>query len=515
MPNRTPFVALLVGLALSPALGRGVRADDPAPPVAPPVAPQGPSPAPTSSARALAWRHPGALAARFAEALDAVEETCGVKFERRPRLRVSTAKEVKEILALEWKASGQAQADDATLGMISSVLVAKYDIASHRVHVLPDNVDRITQLLRDDGLASEGVLRVVLAHECTHALDFPRHGWQPKRALRVDEGAQRALDAVVEGHAQFVAVRVARAWGIVADFEKFTRFITAIPPGLDAFQATIARATAAQAEFEYGQGAAFLEAVFAAGGRAALEAVLADPPRSTRQIEHPGEYLAPRTVAELPLEPVLDVLAPATPPPHWTTTTVGVTETALRGVLAELPESERAGVLDGFREAKMRNAAYKASEQVIAAVAIRFETSEQARRWLVVGRRVSERKDASMKQGSVRITESAYEPAAGPGASIEGFVATKQVRAGFAKIHVVSHLFVSGPVAFELIFSNADGVSRAYMDRMVAAMASYVVDPLHPVPRLPAPDAPPMVESPPAPDPLAPVVPPMEGGGGR
>ena len=472
-------------------------ADDPAPSDA--ESPFAPLRKKKPVAEAVAWRDAKLLAARFTEALDAVERETGRKFERRPRLRISTADEVKRVLVAEVASLGGSfgKHPEAALGVVVKSLAAKYDLASHVVHVIPDNVDGFGALFGAEAPTSEGALRVILAHECVHALDFPRLGWQAKRALRPTEEEQKAFGAVVEGHAQLVASRIAAAWGLEAEFARFTRVITAIPAGLDSMETMVARILTAEAEFAYGKGREFLEAVLAARGPAGLEAVLADPPRTTRVIERPSEYLVPRTDFRLPLAPIVDVLDALAPAPAWTHGSQGVLEVTIRSLLADLPEADRAGALAGFEEARVHAASNAKDGAVATAVAIRFATPAQATAWLGIERKIAERKDATMTTGSIRITAAAYEAGAGPGAAIDGFVAVKDAMVGTVAMRVVSHIFAAGPVAFELIFSRVTSIDRYRQDAAVAAMAAYVTDPAHPVPAVPPSAAAPADDAPP------------------
>lgn len=485
-PRRASFasvLACLLAVGFVPGgVVRSVRGDD-----APPEAPA--PPAPRAKDSPPVWRDEAVLAARLTEALDAVEQACGAKYERRPRVRISTREDVGPVLLAELAVMGDAlgteRERERLVDVLGQGLVAKYDLAAHVVHVIPSNVESIGRLFDDPGLVTEGVLRTVLVHECTHALDFPRFGWQPKRALRTTQDEQRAFGAIVEGHAQHVARQVAASWGLSAEFERFTKTITAIPAGLDEFQRIVVRAIAAEAEFAYGAGERFIAAVEAKRGRAGLEAVLADPPRSTRPIEHPEEFFAPAVGATLPLDPAFAGIEAVARGPGWSTTTAGVLEGTLTALVATLPEADRVHALDGFREGRMRNATRRAGESALVGVAIRFETPEQARHWLGVERQVAEGKDARMKTGTVRITEKAYEQGAGVGGALEGFVATKTVAVGAQSVRVVSVIFAAGEVAFELVASNVEALGRAQLDAMASAMAAYVLDPKHPVPALP------------------------------
>src|SRR5207244_554689 len=114
----------------------------------------------------------------------------------------------------------------------------------------------------------------------THALDFGRFPLVETMRTRTGLDAGRAVDAVVEGHAQFVAERVAARWKISAAFERFTKSITALPKIEDDDQRRLSEALVTEIAFGYVQGHSFIRAVHAARGLEGVDAVLREPPSS-------------------------------------------------------------------------------------------------------------------------------------------------------------------------------------------------------------------------------------------
>ena len=491
MSRRLAFPLVLTLLAFLVSLVEPVRADDPAPaaPVAPP--PAAPASKPGNPAiHATAWRDETIVAARFEEALAAVEKACGAKFETKPTFRLSTKAEVKKVLLAELEPFKEAMGLGASLEsaceMLSGAVAAKYDVDHAIVHVVPGNVETLAKALAMPELATEESLRVVLAHECTHALDFPRFHWKAKRAVLTTAEQHGAFGAVIEGHAQFVAKRIAATIGLTTAFDRFTKSITALPPDLPNFEATIAKAIASQAEFAYDQGATFLEAVFAGGGDAGLLAALEEPPQTSRAIEHPDTYIHPDAGPKpFALAPLFDLLRGLTPEPAWTHVSQGVIEGAIRGQLTALPDDVRKTALDGFRDATILRATRTADGANAFVLTMRFETPEQALAFAKADRMVTELKDAGLKTGSVRVVSAKYEDGAGTGGKVAGCVVEKQVEAGPLKIRAFTALFAAGPIAFELAIVNVDGFDRAGLDPIVDALAAFTADPAHPMPTLP------------------------------
>jgi hypothetical protein len=487
--NRRPVLAALLALLVPFAVP--ARADDPAP-----VAPVAPSPAapPARPAKpelhADAWRDEKIVAARFDEALAAVEKACGAKFETKPTFRLSTKAEVKQVLLAELEpfkaAMGLGASLETACEVLSASVAAKYDVDHAIVHVVAGNVETLAKALGQPELATEESLRVVLAHECVHALDFPRFHWKAKRVLLTTAEQHGAFGAVIEGHAQFVAKRVAEASGLTAAFDRFTKSITALPPDLPTFEATIAKAISSQAEFAYDQGATFLEAVFAARGEAGLLAALEEPPQTSRAIEHPDTYLHPDAGPKpFALTPVFDLLRGLTSEPAWTHMSQGVLEGAIRGQLTALPDDVKKTALDGFEDATILMATHAADGAQAFVLTMRFAKPEQALAFAKADRQATELRDAGLKTGTVRVVSAKYEEGAGTGGKVAGCVVEKQVEAGPMKIRAFTAIFAAGPIAFELAVVNVDGFDRAGLDPMVDALASFTGDPAHPMPKLP------------------------------
>jgi hypothetical protein len=143
--------------------------------------------------------------------------------------------------------------------------------------------DPRTKELYVRGTTITAYVRFVVVHELTHALQDQNFGLA-RRPL--DNDAALAERAVAEGDAQ----RTAQAYAstLPAAAQETIRRRSAVRTA-DLYSAAYHAGVEA---FPYVAGVAFVDAVRAAGGQAALDDALRNPPLSSAEIIHPDRYLA-------------------------------------------------------------------------------------------------------------------------------------------------------------------------------------------------------------------------------
>jgi hypothetical protein len=421
-----------------------------------------------------AWDTPGTLQQALDAAIAAVEDVAEARFQARPTVRRSLPKEVLEVLREELHGSWEEANLGATMEMLSHGLLAKYAPEAHVVHVLPTNTTHLAKLLQEPGLTGEDVLRVVMAHEVAHALDFQRFPELDRRRREVaaDTEAAIAAGAVSEGHAQWVAQRVAARWGLDDAFKRFTRTITAIPPGLEPVQEHVARAAAAEMGFAYVQGQAFCEAVFAARGRAGLEQALADPPRTREAIERPAHWLDPSKAPKTTdLAPYLALLEPLAVGEGWQTQELPLTRNALEAQLMVLPEAERKGGLDGYVQGSARASQREEPQGYASGALLVFEDSARAKQWIDLSRRLSKAKDETFTTGAIRLVEVHYDdlPGVPPDMGLGTRKRVELPQIGAKWVHTI--VFAFGATVAEVSVMEPDEAQKKVLEELPAAYA--------------------------------------------
>lgn len=382
---------------------------------------------------------------------------------------------LKRELAVQLEPLGQVQMVDAAARFMSKVLMAKYEPATHTVHFCPERFEDETLPILPDEKVGEPMIRVLLAHEATHAHDWPRYHWSERLSHAKSADWLKASDAVSEGHAQYVAKRAAKGWGTPEAFEKATRAITYVPPVGNTTLQAVVNAMSAELTFSYVQGHKFVEAVAAAGGRPALEKLLANPPASTRDIEHPDEYLDPDRRAKTPdLGEALDAFAPLVGDPSWTTSKGRIHLEALRGILPTVPKENRATFLQGFQDGQVLVGRVPGGSRQLVAMLLWFDTPENALVFLAAERATQEAKDSQEGIPGVSIESAEYDEGAGAGGRLQGFLSHKKIRAGTQEIAVEIHTFLLGPLFGQVLRTEVPQIQRADEDAAIARLQLYL-----------------------------------------
>lgn len=453
MRKHPPGLAVLLALALLAALPARAE-DDPGSP----------------------WESPGLLAQALDAAIAAVEDVSGARFQARPTARHSGPAQILKLLEAELAEALAAQTPGLAAGLeaLSQAAAAKYAPDEHVVHVAPENAARIAKLLGDAALHDADTLRVIMAHEVAHALDFQRFPAldRRRRELASRPQAATAAGAVIEGHAQWVAQRVAERWGLTDAFRRFTASITALPEGLEPAQALFARAIVAEMSFAYGKGHAFCEAVFAARGREGLERALADPPLTPEEIEQPERWLDPARAPAAPdLAAHVDAFKPLTPGEGWTGQQQSLLRVHIEAQTHMLPESERAAALTGYDAGRAGAWQREDPAGFVAVGVMRFDGPANARRWIATERALYKAKDEQLAQGEVRVVSSTYAEIAGVPAEL-GFRLVKRVNVpGLGEKDYAGLVLAVGAMAYEVTVFEPDEAQRAALDALPGQLA--------------------------------------------
>ncbi len=181
------------------------------------------------------------------------------------------------------------------LALYESQVLAFYDPHSHTYY----SINQMPNLPEAAKLADPKVLEeTVMVHELTHALQDQHFKLGPReKVLMKDTDAMMAYHSVLEGEAVLVMVaHMLKKAGVDLDEalkdESLLGMVTNSANAEQMIDPSTPRYFAEMLKFPYLDGLTFVVTAYKRGGWKALDAVHANPPRSTREILHPEEYFA-------------------------------------------------------------------------------------------------------------------------------------------------------------------------------------------------------------------------------
>ncbi len=133
-----------------------------------------------------------------------------------------------------------------------------------------------------------------IVHEIVHAIQDRKHPLEDlMKANPSDEDAVSAVQSVIEGEATEVQTRFLQGQGASGILGELSGSLNQ----LSNTQLTLPPYLQRSLEFPYTQGSAFITALRAKGGQAAVDRAFADPPRTTLAVMEPERYLSGRDEA--------------------------------------------------------------------------------------------------------------------------------------------------------------------------------------------------------------------------
>ncbi len=184
-------------------------------------------------------------------------------------------------------------------------LLGKFGFADRTLFLLPRNVRPLMQAAGIPEAMAPAVVRILIAHELTHALHDQYLGLQKTIGAMRQQEHLTAFNAAIEGHASFVADAVAAALGLDREAVEFARLLSAgVVEGRDPGQDLVRRIRETQYQQIYQGGRRFIEFQFRRLGRERLWEVLEKPPTRTSMIARP-ETWSPEAAPRPDYSPVL------------------------------------------------------------------------------------------------------------------------------------------------------------------------------------------------------------------
>lgn len=200
-----------------------------------------------------------------------------------------TATEMKKRLSKDYPAMALDQMLKPMLESQAIGLLGCYSTATKSLYLLPGNLKPLLRSLGVEERHSRALIEVILAHELTHAVQDSRHRISERAAKMIDDDENAAWTMLVEGHASWVADRVADELQLSEAAQRLAEKMVSsnVSPSLRR-----SREDESANYRGYTSGKKFVEQIFAKGGIKAVQALFDKPPTTTAMIENPELYFA-------------------------------------------------------------------------------------------------------------------------------------------------------------------------------------------------------------------------------
>jgi hypothetical protein len=236
--------------------------------------------------------------------------------------------------------------------MLAPVLMGKYGIEDDALYLMPMNFYPLLKLVKIDAAHAMSVLKLIIAHELTHAIQDQEIDLGKMSRTRGGLEEMQAFNATIEGHAVFVQERVGHSLGLEDVVLESARLFAAgavelHDPGVE----MIAKMIGAQFEQVYLGGRGFIQYHHEKGGMRRVWEILANPPVETSMIARPDTY-SPRAKAELDYASILNGVERDFGERKWTVKNVKVGQMLMRSAYANVEPTAREEIMANVSRAQ-------------------------------------------------------------------------------------------------------------------------------------------------------------------
>jgi hypothetical protein len=408
------------------------------------------------------WRDGRRMQELLIDAFHRVEKATGAESGPPPRLlfvdhRGMHAALVEEQQPLFERFGVWEQAQQA-IPLVAIAVPAKYVPADHALLFAPRSLELAAFLAELPTESIEAAVRAILLHEAVHAVDFTKYGLADSFDACANEGDLLCWSAMTEGHAQQVARHLSAGDDELlrglADMERLLHDDEAHRSAPEALRAALVTLA-----FPYVEGEQFLDAVLAAGGQEAVDAVMRTPPTRPAEIEHPEFWFA-RSTREGP--DILDVLALLRPlEPEG----AKVHETPLlRASVASMLEmgvgDRAAEVAAGLEDGQTRSAANDTGTSQTVTTVLRCRDAAAAAAYVRASRAFQEAQDDQYTGKSAFRMESSYEDVPG------GYRTRRSMRTAGGTLGGAVLCVAEGRFVLEVTLSRQSAANQALTRRL-------------------------------------------------
>lgn len=228
-----------------------------------------------------------------AEIIPLIEKKAGKKFKKIPEIRLTDTKGLENIISREGDLNllnGWIGLDQKSIAYLAGGLVGLYGTVDQILYLLPKRIGPICKMLEiDEKKYGMDIVRIVLTHELTHALQDQYISLWDKRNSVPGKEELDALSATLEGHAEMISKKVAHQMGIEKAI--IDRFPLSKPGNFKQKQNHLKQCeTGFHRHDIYTLGEKFIEFHDSKNGSEWVWCILSDPPVNTVMVANPEMY---------------------------------------------------------------------------------------------------------------------------------------------------------------------------------------------------------------------------------
>lgn len=340
----------------------------------------------------------------------------------------------------------------------ASVFLAKFAPATKTIMVCAKNIVAQSKQAKEPRLRSRSTLFAILVHECVHAMDAEKYDWAKVLNSLKSTEELLAYNAVIEGHAQFVARKICKKPPLKEGFEVYEETIGKIPDEGDESQRYLARYFAATVASAYYDGERFVRTLHEKGGEKAVATAFRKPPRRQELIFHPQWYLdpesKPRNVYDF--KPAIKDVVKRFDASVWSSRELTATPAQLRAGLSLLPKKDIDRALKNMKQnllVSLYPTAAPGTKMVVVCL-YEFASPTDARRFFATQEKLVRIKDKKMASGFVAIKKSSYKEIIT--STWQGLYFEKEAAVGPQTVKIYSAIAVHGPLGVEVLYSGQE-----------------------------------------------------------
>lgn len=393
-----------------------------------------------------------------------VEQVTGKKFLKLPPLKLVNRDQLADVVLPEVEAEYAKEFPNYTGEKIRKLslnhaknevvsILGKYDEKNGTLYLVATNFDPMRQLIGIDKKHTPSLLRLVVAHELTHALQDQETGL--KRLDQVDKLDEKlAFNATIEGHAVLVQNQIAERLGLQEPQAELLRFLSSESvvfrePLLEMAE----NMSSKQDEQTYLGGKKFIEYHYEQGGNDRVWDILAHPPFKTAMIFHPETYGRDRT-EEVEYAPLFEDFQKAFSGGDWVSKNSEIGEMTLHAFLSDLDSNDRDEMVAHISRAQYLIAENSKERKKFSALALIFKEALFLNKGVdLLGQRIQRRIEALKTSDFVKVQDFSI-------GDLSGFPADKAIKISYSysiTFSIASFLQFTTPKENEVILYVGKG----------------------------------------------------------